>query len=219
MVMRINQVISSDIPDKCLRADDDTTKTEAPRVIVADVFARMLREMKAADSPRLIIDLRGNGGGWTSIMYAAFYELFGQRFFDTDMSFHYATKLSEMYLKKNGITLEQFNQQRGTNLSLGDFSVERKIESFDEFRCADMSILKAAIEQEQSQASLDSAEREQTRPEVKALNGQPIYTPKEIYVVTDEHTFSAAFHTAYMMWRMGAKVVGVISARMQNYYI
>ena len=133
-------------------------------------------------------------GGWTSIMYAAFYELFGQRFFDTEMSFHYATKLSDMYLKKNGITLEQFNQQRGTNLSLGDFSVERKIENFDEFRCADMGIL-------------------------KALNGQPIYTPKEIYVVTDEHTFSAAFHITYMMWRMGAKVVGVPSSQAPNTFM
>lgn len=53
---------------------------------------------------------------------------------NTDLSFHYATKLSEMYLKKNGIMLEQFNERRSTNLSLGDFSVERKIESFDEFR-------------------------------------------------------------------------------------
>jgi hypothetical protein len=119
---------------------------------------------------------------------------FGQRFFDTDMSFHYATKLSEMYLKKNGITLEQFNRQRGTNLSLGDLSVERKIESFDEFMCADMSIL-------------------------KAQNGQPIYTPKEIYVVTDEHTFSAAFHITYMMWRMGAKVVGVPSSQAPNTFM
>ena len=194
MVMRINQVISADIPDKSLRADNDTTEVEAPRVIVADVFAKMLREMKAAGSPRLIIDLRGNGGGWTSIMYAAFYELFGQRFFDTDISFHYATKLSEMYLKKNGITLEQFNERRGTNLSLGDFSVERKIENFDEFRCADMSIL-------------------------KALNGQPIYTPKEIYVITDEHTFSAAFHITYMMWRMGAKVEGVPSSQAPNTFM
>ena len=61
-------------------------------VIVADVFARMLREMKVANSQRLIIDLRGNNGGWTMIMYAALYELYGKRFMDTDLGMHFATK-------------------------------------------------------------------------------------------------------------------------------
>ena len=61
-------------------------------VIVADVFAKMLREMKAANSQRLIIDLRGNNGGWTMIMYAALYELYGKRFMDTDLGMHFATK-------------------------------------------------------------------------------------------------------------------------------
>ena len=61
-------------------------------VIVADVFAKMLREMKVANSQRLIIDLRGNNGGWTMIMYAALYELYGKRFMDTDLGMHFATK-------------------------------------------------------------------------------------------------------------------------------
>ena len=48
---------------------------------------------------------------------------------------------------------------------------------------------------------------------------EPIYTPKEIYVVTDVQTFSAAFHTAYMQWKMGAKVVGVPSGQAPNTYM
>ena len=51
---------------------------------------------------------------------------------------------------------------------------------------------------------------------LEAQNGEPIYTPKEIYVVTDVQTFSSAFHTAYMLWKMGAKVVGVTYGQAPN---
>ena len=188
MVMCINSIVSADIPN----LENYGLKSD---VIVADVFAKMLREMKAANSPRLIIDLRGNGGGWTMIMYAALYELYGKRIMDTDLGMHFATKVSDGWLKKNNLTLEQLNQDRGTLLKMGDF-IERpsNISSFDWFMCADMSIL-------------------------EAQDGEPIYTPEEIYVVTDVQTFSSAFHTAYMLWKMGAKVVGVTSGQAPNTFM
>ena len=188
MVMCINSVVSADIPNLeryGLKSD----------VIVADVFSKMLREMKAANCPRLIIDLRGNNGGWTMIMYAALYELYGKRFMDTDLGMNFATKVSEGWLKKNNMTLEQLNQNRGTSLKMGDFIEQSSnISSFDWFMCADMSIL-------------------------EAQQGKPIYTLEEIYVVTDVQTFSAAFHTAYMLWKMGAKVVGVTSGQAPNTFM
>ena len=188
MVMCINSVVSADIPN----LESYGLKSD---VIVADVFAKMLREMKAANSSRLIIDLRGNGGGWTMIMYAALYELYGKRFMNTDLGLHFATKVSDGWLKKNNTTLEQLNQNRGTTLKMGDFIEQSSsISTFDLFMCADMSIL-------------------------EAQNGKPIYTPKEIYVVTDVQTFSAAFHTAYMLWKMGAKVIGVPSGQAPNTYM
>ena len=180
MVMCINSVVSADIPN----LESYGLKSD---VIVADVFAKMLREMKAVNSPRLIIDLRGNHGGWTMIMYAALYELYGKRLMDTDLDMHFATKVSDGWLKKYNTTLEQVNQDRGTSLKMSDFIEQSSnIDSFDWFMCADMNI-------------------------IKAQNGEPIYTPKEIYVVTDVQTFSSAFHTAYMLRKMGAKVVGVPS--------
>ena len=188
MVMCINSIVSADIPN----LESYGLKSD---VIVADVFAKMLREMKAANCSRLIIDLRGNGGGWTMIMYAALYELYGKRFMDTDLGMHFATKVSDGWLKKNNTTLEQLNQNGGTSLKMGDF-IERSssISSFDWFMCADKSIL-------------------------EAQDGEPIYTPKEIYVVTDVQTFSSAFHTAYMLWKMGAKVVGVPSGQAPNTFM
>ena len=53
----------------------------------------------------------------------------------------------------------------------------------------------------------------------KVQSGEPIYTPKEIFVVTDERTFSAAFHFAYMMNKMGATIVGVPSGQSPNTFM
>lgn len=188
MVMCINSVASADVPN----LENYGLKSD---VIVADVFAKMLREMKAANCQRLIIDLRGNRGGWSMIMYAALYELYGEQFMSTDMSMQFATKVSDAWLKKNNTTLEQFNQYRGIPLKMGDYFVQSsRIDDFDWFMCADKNIL-------------------------KAQQGKPIYTPKEIFVVTDVQTFSAAFHTAYMLWKMGAKIVGVPSGQAPNTFM
>lgn len=189
MVMCINQIVSADVPN----IENYGLKSD---VIVANAFAKMLHEMKEAKSPRLIIDLRGNGGGWTMIMYAALYELYGERFLKTDMGIRSSTKVSEALLKKRGgITLEQFNQMCGTSLKMGEYYERQStISSFDMFMCADKGIL-------------------------EAQHGQPIYTPKEIYVVTDERTFSAAFHFAYMMHKMGATIVGVPSGQAPNTFM
>ena len=186
--MCINSIASADVPD----FEKFGIETD---VIVADVFAKMLREMKASNLSRLIIDLRGNGGGWTMIMYAALYELYGKRFMETDLGMHFSTKISEAWLKKNNTTLELLSQRRRSSLKLGDFVEESSnISSFDWFMCADKSIL-------------------------EEQHGEPIYTPKEVFVVTDVQTFSAAFHTAYMLWKMGAKVVGVTSGQAPNTFM
>ena len=185
MVMCINSIVSADIPN----LENYGLKSD---VIVADVFAKMLREMKAANSPRLII-------GWTMIMYAALYELYGKRFMDTDLGMNFATKVSDGWLKKNNTTLEQLNQYGGTSLKMGDF-IERSssISSFDWFMCADKSIL-------------------------EAQDGEPIYTPKEIYVVTD---VSKVVFPRIILWQKLSPqtyncrmmtIASPSSVRMQNY--
>ena len=113
----------------------------------------------------------------------------------TNLGFHFTTKISEPLLKRDGITLEQFNNINGTSLKMGEYFEEpSNISNIKDFMCADKSIL-------------------------EAQHGKPIYTPKEIYVVTDERTFSAAFHFAYMMHKMGATIVGVTSGQAPNTFM
>ena len=46
------------------------------------------------------------------------------------------------------------------------------------------------------------------KKQLEAQNGQPLYKPENIYVITDAGTFSAAFHYTFYLWKMGAKVTG-----------
>lgn len=41
-------------------------------------------------------------------------------------------------------------------------------------------------------------------------------TPERVYVPTDAGTYSAAFHYAFYLWKMGATIVGVPSSQALN---
>ena len=57
------------------------------------------------------------------------------------------------------------------------------------------------------------------KDKLAAQKGKPVYTPENIYVLTGPNTFSAAFHYAFFLWKMGAKVVGVTSTQAPNTYM
>ena len=52
-----------------------------------------------------------------------------------------------------------------------------------------------------------------------AQHGKPVYTPEHVYVLTDPGTFSAAFHYAFFLSKMGATIVGVTSQQATNTYM
>jgi hypothetical protein len=57
------------------------------------------------------------------------------------------------------------------------------------------------------------------KDKLRAQNGQPIYSPEHIYVVTDPLTFSAAFHFSHHLWKMGATIAGVTSSQAPNTFM
>lgn len=182
----------------------DTPFEEIPSI--AERFGSMLTEMKEAGAQYLIIDLRGNGGGWSPIVFPVLYQLYGDEYLTTDLGCRYETRLSELYLQKNNVTLEGFNEWRGTSYNIGDLMAgdgENVPETvgdslrdaiIDSYMCLDKDIL-------------------------RAQNGKPLYRPEHIYVVTNEGTFSAAFHFTYMLWKMGATIVGVPSSQAPNTFM
>ena len=168
-------------------------------------FAAMLKEMKKHHSEYLIIDLRGNSGGWTPIVLASLYQLYGDKYLQKDMDTEYYRIVSPLYMNKLEITLEEFNRSYGTDYSFGDYTFSMK---------------------EQEDIPLDTLRRQfidgcmsSVKEELRAQKGAPVYAPKQVFVVTDERTFSAAFHYAFMLWKMGATVVGVPSGQAPNTFM
>lgn len=169
-------------------------------------FAAMLKEMKKNRSEYLIIDLRDNSGGWTPIVLATLYQLYGDRYLQTDMDTEYYRIVSPLYMNKLETTLEDFNKQRGTHYAFGDYT-------FGNGETDDAAPLDT-LRWQFIEGCMSSV-----KEELRAQQGAAVYTPKEVFVVTNERTFSAAFHYAFMLWKMGATVVGVPSSQAPNTFM
>jgi hypothetical protein len=173
---------------------------------IANSFHAMLLEMKENKATTLIIDLRDNGGGWTPIILPTLYMLFGNKYLDMDMGITDFTRLSELYMKKFNTTLEEYNKSHSTSYKIGDYDFyehEHKTQSIEDCRTAQMKELKSYC---------DSAL-------IENLNGEPIYSPKHIFVITNDGTYSAAFHYAFYLWKLGVTTVGIPPGQAPNTFM
>lgn len=174
---------------------------------MSESFMTMLSEMKARRLDRLIIDLRGNGGGWTPIVIPTLYMMYGDSYLNTDMSCRMYRRISKLYLDKINTSIESFNSANGCDLKTGDYlffldnpdtrPIEEKRASFINQAFCNDSI----------------------KDLLRSLNGKPLYKPDKVYVVTDAGTFSAAFHYTFYLSKMGAIVAGETSSQAPNCYM
>lgn len=170
-------------------------------------FAAMLKEMKRNRSEYLIIDLRDNSGGWTPIVLATLYQLYGDRYLQADMNTEYYRIVSPLYMNKLETTLEEYNKRHGTDYAFGDYTFGEDDEVQGE---APLDTLRSRF--------IDGC-MSSVKDELRTQNGAALYTPKRVFVVTNERTFSAAFHYAFMLWKMGATVVGIPSSQAPNTFM
>lgn len=227
MIMRVSRIMARENYEYCLKnkwdgaynditdyykytlkkdVPSDTTKALAGIPSFSECFAGMLNQMKKYKSGNLIIDLRQDAGGWTPIVLPSLLMLYGDDYIAKDMNVEFYTIISPLYLHKMNMTLDQLNRQQGTHYKLGDYISDN--------------------DEPKSHTSVDSLRSifikdcmSATRPLLTKLNGKPLYHPRHIYVVTNAGTFSAAFHYAFYLWRMGATVVGVPSSQAPNTFM
>lgn len=171
-------------------------------------FEKMLLEMKKNKTKNLIIDLRQNDGGFTPITLATLYQMWGDRYLkeQSDWGIVGAQLVSPLLLKKFNATLQEFNAQNNTNCQLGDYAFEE-----DETAASEIT--------EEARNLFISNCMSSVKDQLTAQKGKPVYTPEHIYVITDPGTFSAAFHYAFFLAKMGATVVGVSSNQAPNTYM
>lgn len=182
----------------------DTAAALAGVPSFSELFAAMLIEMKNNGSKNLIIDLRGNPGGWTPIAQPSLYMMYGMEYLKKDMGTKYYKLLSPLVLQKENQTLESYSKSYGRQVAMGDYLYSNPSAETQ----TDDQVIERFIS-----SSLCSV------PQALSKDGTAIYTPKNVYVLTDEKTFSAAFHYAFYLWKMGAKVVGVTSSQAPNTYM
>lgn len=173
----------------------------------SEKFAEMLAEMKRDGTETLIIDLRNNGGGWTPITLATIYMLYGDDYLTTNTGTRTLRRMSPLYLDKINSTLEAFNRDNGMQLRMGDYILY------------DDSAEGASADIEQTRNRFINNTMTASRELLRSLGGKPLYRPANVYVVTDGNTFSAAFHYAFYLNRMGAKVVGLPTGQAPNTYM
>ena len=171
----------------------------------SEEFYGMLTEMKDKGAEYLIIDLRGNGGGWTPITLPSLMMMFGDDYFSKRFEVKNIRLISDLYLHKTNQTIEELNRSWGTSMKLGDYLFMDNDYQGDNIA----SIRKMMIQNAMTET-----------PEIlQSLDGKQLYQPKQIFVITDPGTFSAAFHYAFYLHKMGATLVGVPSGQAPNTFM
>jgi len=168
----------------------------------------LLTEMKRRQVPTLIIDLRGNGGGWTPSVYPFLAALYGDAYYLKDFPGEYITRQSALFLRKQNSTVDEWRVKSDNPLfEPGDYSFEAAGESGPPASRRE----KAIAEYKQQGYSFANA--------LESLSGKPLYQTKNIVVLTDPGTYSAAFHFLFYLHHMGAKSVGVPSSQSPNAFM
>ncbi len=168
-------------------------------------FYLMLKAMQEKKSDYLIIDLRNNSGGMTPLIEPLLYILYGDKYINYDFDAAYYVKLSPLFLKKYGITIEEYNNGNQTNFVLGDY----RSSGFGNLEGTNYAAKVSKVANGYDGFGGDFVKKSYE------LNMHP-----QIIVLTSVNTFSAAYHFTYCLKKLGnTSIVGVASRQTGNSFM
>jgi Peptidase family S41 len=173
--------------------------------LLTEICYNLLSEMKGKRITKLIIDLRDNRGGDNSIVFPLFYMLRGDVNFSRKTDMLFSTRVSQNFLNQfyEG-SIDRYNKEVESNVRVGDF---------DAYIDADTA---SAITKRSNFLSRLKEDHFSWLPYVQNLNGQALWSPKDMVVLTNPTTFSSGFIAAVDLQQLGAKLLGVPPAQSTN---
>lgn len=171
-------------------------------------FREMLEKMKQKKSEFLILDLSDNVGGYSSLARPALYMLHGNKCFSGEFEWKSVRRISQLFLDKHNITIDQFNRGNNKAFDIGDYDVSNfidKEESLEDYKAKEKKYFTHLKNNGYGWAKY-----------IRDLDGQPIYSPK-IIILTNATTNSAAYHFLYYLHKLGkVTVIGIAPKQAGN---
>jgi hypothetical protein len=178
-----------------------------------ETFQQLVDEMKAAGTTRLLIDLRRNDGGASSMSEFLVYMLFGRdRLLSLKQGRREIRRLSRDYFERNSkINLEHINKGKPLELTVDDYDLGPAF--YRQFGNAPAAQTGVEAEFQALVAKVPSFERVYRTGE---YDGR--YCPKHVVVICSPDTFSSGWTLMYYLTKAGALVVGTPSSQGPNCY-
>ena len=182
----------------------EDTETAINRIpALYEEFFSLFKQMESKGSKYLIIDLRKNSGGMTPLVDPLLYMLYGNDYLDFDFNAEYITKLSPLYLQKNGINIDDV----------------RDDPQFGGYRFSSFGGLDQALTLAQKKERVENGYFTFGADFVKQFKAEISIEP-HIIVLTSPTTFSAAYHFTYFLKKLGrTTLIGVASRQAGNAFM
>jgi len=197
---------------KGINPPDDVEDIIAGIPSATETFLSLLKEMKSAETKNLIIDLRRNDGGSSTMANILIYLIYGEeKLLSVNSKGREVKKLSQHYFKLHSKeSVDTVNKGKKIPLIINDYIFIEDKYGWN----MDMTVKIREITKNNWQSRILQMPTFKTIYDAGEFNGY--FTPENIVVISSSSTFSSGFTLMEKFYRAGALVVGRPSGQEPN---